>query len=692
MHSRFPLSFLFIAAATLGHGQTVPPAFTPPPKDEVIQLDAVVVTGDPDPKTVFDLAQGASILSGASLHLREEGTLGETLSALPGVSSTYYGPGASRPIIRGLGGDRVRMLDNGVGSLDASNVSPDHNVSLEPLLVESIEVLRGPSTLLYGSSAVGGVVNVIDNRIPSTAPDRLISGRVEARFDTASDERTGVITTTAGNEHFALQVEGLRTETDDVDIPGYAQTGLGAPPGQIKGTLPSSATSTKSGSVGGSFFWAAGFAGVSVSEYDTLYGVPTGDIPPINIDMQQKRLDFRSEITRPFGLFKAAKVRFGLADYTHSEIDAGASTPNTTFHNHAYEGRIELLQEDAGDLSGTIGLQTSRSDFSAVGDEVVTPETLTYNHALFALEEYKLNPKVTLQFGGRYEYQSVKLGTVDPLLPAFPGYSATSGETRTDHGFSFSTGAVYYPAKDYSLGLSLAWSQRIPVPQEMFSNGPHGGTGAYEVGTSSLDKETSLGLDLTLRKRAGFVTGSVGGFVNRFKNFVYEQLIDPSPAPSPSNPDALPVYQFIAKDALFYGGEAEITLHFIDTEHDKLHLDFTSDYVRAQQTTDDQPLPRIPPLRAGAGLSYEHGPWTAGLNVQHAFAQDRYSPSETETPDYTLVGANLGYRFTLARVEYEFFARGSNLLNEEARVSTSFLRDFAPLPGRNVVFGLRASF
>ncbi|HWA28274.1 MAG TPA: TonB-dependent receptor, partial [Lacunisphaera sp.] len=528
------------------------------------------------------------------------------------------------------------------------------------------------------------------------APDRPLSGRVEARYDSAADELTGIFALTAGNKSFALQANGLRTETDDVAIPGYAD-----PANPVnRGTLGNSAISTKSGSLGGTWFWANGNAGVAVSEYDTVYGVPVDE--PIAIDMKQRRLDFRSEITEPFEGFKSAKIRFGLADYTHAEVDETTGVPNTTFKNKAYEGRIELAQQDADDLTGSMGLQVARSDFSAVGEEVVTPQTLTTSQALFVLESYKLNPELTLQFGARYERQSIRLGDVDPLLPAYPDYAATTGEKRTDHGFSLSTGLVWYPAKDYSVGLSVAWSQRLPVAQELFSNGPHGGTGAYEIGTTGLGREKSLGVDFTVRRRAGFVTGTVGAFVNRFSNFIFEQR-DPDlyfdeesggflPYPVPDDDEFLPIYHFVARDAVFYGGEADLTFHLMEGETGHVHLDLMSDYVHAQQTTDDQPLPRIPPLRVGAGLRYEQGPWTAGLNVRHAFRQDRITAEETETAGYTLVGADLGYRLSAGKAQWEFFARGTNLADEEARVSTSFLKDVAPLPGRSLTAGVRVSF
>jgi iron complex outermembrane receptor protein len=318
------------------------------------------------------------------------------------------------------------------------------------------------------------------------------------------------------------------------------------------------------------------------------------------------------------------------------------------------------------------------------------------------LESYKAGSALTLQFGGRYEFQSIRLGEVDPLLPAYPGYAATTGDKRTDHGFSLSAGAVCYPAKDYSLGLSLAYTQRLPVAQEIFSNGPHGGTGAYEIGTANLARETSLGVDLTLRKRAGFVTGSVGVYVNKIQGFVFEQkdlvrYFDQNtasfrPYPVPPGDAFLPIYQFTAKDAVFYGAEAELSVHLIDTEAHRLHLDLSGDSVHAQQTTDDEPLPRIPPVRAGAALRYTAGPWSLGVSARHSFRQDRIAPGETPTAGYTLAGADVSYHFSRGPQEWEIFLRGSNLGNAEARASTSFLKDIAPLPGRSLAAGVRLTF
>lgn len=694
--SRFSLGFLAFAALARAQAPSSP-ATTPP--EPVHHLATVFVSAGLDGKTAFDLAQGSTALLGDELRRRSASTLGATLAATAGLSGTSFGPGADRPIIRGLGGDRVRILDNGVGTLDAANVSPDHAVAFEPLLVERIEVLRGPATLLYGSSAVGGVVNVIDNRIPAAGPDRPFVGRSEFRFGSAARERTGVIATTAGNDRFAVQINGARTLADDVSIPGYADPEHPSD----RGTLVNSDRSTKTASVGATAFGPAGNIGVAVGAYDTVYGVPVGE--PVAIDLKQRRADLRGEFTRPFAVFKSAKVRVGLADYEHAEIDRPTGDANTTFKNRAHEARVELVQRADGNLSGTVGYQTARSDFSAVGAEVVTPPTVTLGHALFALESYRVSPALSFEFGGRLEFQSIRLGEVDPALPAYPGYAARSGVERSDESFSLSAGSVYYAAKDTSVGFSAAYSQRIPVALELFSNGPHAGTGAYEIGSSGLGKESSLALDLTVRRRAGFITGSVGVFANLFDNFIFEQrdarrYFDEDTGafrdyPAPPDAHLLPIYQFVAKAALFYGAEAELQFHLIDRADQRLHLSLLGDLLHAEQTTDNEPLPRMPPARLGAGLAYESGPWSFGAEVRHSFRQTRFPSEDSATAAYTLAGVHATYRLTTigpGRPGIELFLRGENLADADARLATSFLKAIAPLPGRSVTLGARLSF
>lgn len=691
MPKHFYLSAFLLSSAALvaadSDRKNSPPAADP--RADVMHLDAFVVTAGGDGKTAFDLAQGTSVLSAEELQRRTQATLGETLSATLGVSSTYYGPGASRPVIRGFGGDRVRILDNGVGSLDASNVSPDHTTAIEPLFASRIEVLRGPATLLYGSSAVGGVVNVVNNAIPHTPGDGAAHGDVEVRGFGAADERAALASIESGSPDFAVHVNALRRRTDDVRIPRIARIDADAPPDQPVGTLPNSATDTKSGSVGATGFWSAGHFGAALSQYETLYGVPTGDDPPVTINLKQTRLDLDGEITQPFGIFRGVTARLGFARYRHSELDG--IEVGTTFHNRAWEGRLELPHAALGEVIGTVGVQGSFSDFSAAGEEVVTPSSRTTTAAVFALEELK-REHITYQLGARYEHQTIALGDVSTGLPVVPGYAATSGARRSFDGVSTSTGAVVYPADNYSLAASLAYTERLPTAQELFSNGPHGGTAAYEIGTTDLRRERSLGFDLNLRKRAGFVTGFIGSFVNRFSGYIYEQQLAPTSVPDANNPEGLTPYQFVARDALFVGAEGELMFHLIDRVERRVHLTLMSDYVHAQQTTDDDPLPRIPPFRYGARLAYESKRWTLGIEARHTARQNRNAPDETPTAGYTLLNANAAYLVSAGRLTWTLFARGENLADVTARVSTSFLKDLAPLPGRGVTLRLRASF
>jgi iron complex outermembrane receptor protein len=277
-------------------------------------------------------------------------------------------------------------------------------------------------------------------------------------------------------------------------------------------------------------------------------------------------------------------------------------------------------------------------------------------------------------------------------LPALPGYTASPQRKRIERGVSGSLGAVYYPARDWAVGFSVAYTERLPTAQELFSNGPHGGTGAYEIGTGGLGNERSVGFDLSVRRRTGFVTGTASVFVNTFRDYIFEQELDAAAIPAANNPEGLTPYQFIAKNAQFHGAEAEVSFHLIEAGPNHLHLDLMSDFVRAQQTSDDVPLPRIPPWRIGGGVRYEHGGWSMGVETRHTARQNRFTTVETATPGFTLLQADIAYTFTTGRVRSEIFLRGTNLTDREARVHSSFLKDFAPLPGRSVIAGARVTF
>ncbi|MDP3070585.1 MAG: TonB-dependent receptor [Opitutaceae bacterium] len=691
--SVFPrISFSLLGAALLAASNQaqVAPAAPPAHSHHVEHLDQFVVSAGHDAKTSFDVAQGTHVLAGEELHRLAQATLGETLATVPGVSSTYHGPGASRPVIRGLGGERVRVLEGGLGALDVSSLSPDHNTAIEPLFASRIEVLRGPSTLLYGSSAIGGVVNVIDNAIPAAKAEARLHGAAELRAGGAARERTGVVSLGSGAGPFATQLNALVRRTRDAAIPGVARIDEEAPARQTRGSLPSSGSDTLSGSLGGAYFWATGRAGAAISRIENDYGVPTGATPPTSIRLRRTRLDLEAESTRAFGAFRGANVKFGLADYTHSELSG--SDIETTFNNKAWEGRLELPHAPLGGVTGMVGVQAAHSDFDVAGDEVVSPGSRTTSAALFALEEVKLGDRATLQFGGRYEGQVIKLGAVDPTLPRVPGYAARSGQKKKADGVSGSLGLVVTPAKDWAIAAALTRSERLPTAQELFSNGPHGATRAYEVGTSALGRERSTGFDASVRRRAGFVTGSIGGFVNHFRGFVFERELPAGAIPETRNEDGLTPYQFVATDADFRGGEIDLLLHLIETQHHRLHLGLSADSVRATEKKSNRPLPRIPPLRHGARLSYEDGRWHAVIEAQRAAPQGRLAPGETYTPGYTLLNASVSVLLPTRHARYEVFARGHNLTDAEARVHGSFLKEFAPLPGRGVLAGVRVSF
>jgi len=652
--------------------------------------DEVVVSASADPRRQLEVAQPTSVLAGDELDARLEGTLGATLDEQPGVSSTYFGPGASRPVIRGLGGERVRTLEGGIGSADASAASPDHAVSVDPLSAERIEIVRGPATLLYGSSAVGGVVNVLDGRIPDHVPAE-VNGRVELLGGTVSEERSGAVSVTGGSGRIAWHADYLRRETDDHEIPGFAESRRlreeergedeGEGEEEAFGVLENSALDNESGAVGLSWVTDRGFLGVSYRGFDTFYGVPghahgEGDEPedeghgeaPVRIDLEQRRVDLEGELRRDFGLFRGAKLRFGSADYEHAELEG--DEVGTRFLNDSWEGRFELVQRRWRSLSGSVGLQVSRSDFSALGGEAFVPPSVTDSAALFVFEELAAGDELTWQLGLRYETQDV-----EPAggLPA-----------RSFDGVSASAGLVWTFAPDLSLTASVSRSERLPTATELYADGPHAATRAFEIGDPDLATEESLGVDLALKAGGERASGSLNLFVNSFDGYVYEE-------PTGDLEDGLAVVRFVQRDAEFVGGELDAVVRVADFGAGHLDLTARADVVRAE-LDDGTPLPRIPPLRYGLGLSFHRGPWRAALEGRRLAEQDRTAPNERPTDGHTLLNGSASYRIVHGDLVSEIVLRGTNLTDEEARNHVSFLKDLVPLPGRDLSLILRLSF
>ncbi len=689
------MSFFFRSTVLLGSALCAAalPAQTPPPPagpaskaDDPVVLENVVVTASPLARTQADLLSSTSVLAGAALLENQQPTLGETLAALPGVSSTYFGPGASRPILRGLGANRVRVLANSTDTLDASNTSPDHALSVEPFLVKRIEVVRGPAALLYGSAAVGGVVNVIDHRLETDLPAGPVAGTLDAR---ATDNGAGyaaggsldvaLAPDRAAASGFVLHLDGFQREADDLAVPGFS-----GQPGAPKGELLNTGVDSQGASAGLSYVSRDFNAGLNYNGFDTLYGVPneTG----VKIDLRQRRLDGSADYTGDFGVFTGARAKFGHADYEHREIEDGAV--GTTFANLGTDVRLELLQGELLGWTGALGFQAARSELSVVGDEAFLPSHTTASGAVFLFEEL-VRDHVTWQVGARVEHREIE---ADPFAsPGGAAYAARSDDRTT---FSGSFGAIYTLNPTYKLAWSLAYTERAPTGQELYADGPHLGTAAYEIGDPGFDDERSLGYELGLRKVTGFVTGSLTGYVNAFDGYLYEQgtgvFVDAANNPTATDAELLRTL-FVQRDALFYGAEAEAIWHLHANPGHTLDLTTALDATFATER-DGPDLPRIPPLKARLALDWRHQAWHAGADLVAVADQSHTAPGETETGGYTLLGASVGYRLATSLVVYDFFVRAENLTDAEARVHTSFLKDIAPLPGRAFTAGVRATF
>ena len=644
------------------------------------RFDEVTVTASPLNRTLSEVATPADVLSGERLRLRQEQTLGETLSKEPGVSSTYFGPNASRPVIRGQGGDHIRILTNGIGLLDASAASPDHAVSIDPLTVKRIEVVRGPAALLYGPTAVGGVVNIIDNRIPDERIEAPITGAVEPRWNSASSEWGGGGVLEGGYRGFAWHIDGLGRETKDLVIPGFARSKrlretepLEDGEREAKGRLLNSASSTQAGAGGLSYIWDGGYFGAGPSWYHADYG--TVAEREVTIDLEQRRFDIAGGFNSLVPHLTSLKYKLGLSDYEHVEFEG--PEPGTTFKNKGWDGRIDGIHDKLGPFEGAFGVETIGFDFSALGEEAFLPKTTNRLTSGFIFEEVDLAP-VRLQFGGRFDYESVDADADEKFGPA---------SSRSFPTASGSVGAIYTPVENYPIGLSVSFSERAPRYQELYANGPHLATDAFEVGDRDLSVEKSLGIDLSVRKTAGRVTGFATAFYNRFDDYI---TLSPT---GEDNPEfELEIFNFENVPADFVGVEAGGTVRLYESGPHTLDVNVTTDYVHTRNRDTGDPLPRIPPFRFRPSVAYGWDRLQTGVEVLYARAQDRVADNELPTDGYTMVNVFATYNITTGPVRWDLVIRGNNLTNTEAREATSFLKDIAPLPGAGVSGGLRVSF
>ena len=680
------LTLLGMAAASAAHAQSVPAHHA----ERVEQLDQIVVTATPLRQSAEELTRPVSVLAGSELDERRGATLGDTVAELPGVQSSGFGPGVGRPVIRGLDGARVQILTDGLSSLDASTVSADHAVSIEPFLAEQIEVLKGPATLLYGSGAIGGAVNVVDGRIPE-APlggDRWIEGRLELRGDTAADQRNAMFRVRGGSERFQLTADASHRETDDVGIPGFAESAaLLADEGETPdadgfGILENSATRTTSGGMGASLIGERGFLGFAVSGFDSLYGIPghahehedgeharfkDGEEEFVRIDMEQRRYEAKGALLEPFALHDSISFKLARADYQHVELEG--EEVGTRFENDGLEARVEAVHALLNGWRGAWGLQYGRRDFQAIGEEAFVPPSQSRDIGLFLLEQTQLGEDVRLELGARVDDLSI-----DPDTAPAADFSP----------FSASASLRWTLNETFHLDFGLDRAERAPTAEELFSDGPHVATRAFEVGDAGLDTEVANRLELGGHWHIEGFSVKAALYTTRFDRFIY--LADTG-----LEEDGLPLREWRQGDARFNGFEVELDKTLGEWDSGRWDLRLSADAVRARLDGGDD-LPRIPAARLGAQLRWEKDGWRARLGAMRYEAQDRVAAFERPSDGYTLINAQLSYHFDIDNVGWELFIDGSNLSDREARPHTSFLKDLLPLPGRNLQFGVRAFF
>ena len=655
--------------------------------------DEIIVTGSPLTRSVNEAITGFSVLTGDELDLRLAGTIGETLKTEPGVSSTFFGAGASRPIIRGQGGDRVRVLTNGVGTIDASSASPDHAVAAEPAQAERIEVVRGASLLRYGSSGSGGIVNVIDGRIPTEVPEDGIDGalRVAATSVDNGFEAAGSVDIGAGN--LVLHLDGAYRDSGNYDIPGFAESALfreleEAEEGgeeeegeeEAFGTLENSQTETSAFTAGASYVGESGFIGIAVHKFDSDYGIPGGheegeeegeegeeeEEEMVTIDLDQIRVDLNAALELD-GFIQKIQFFGGYADYEHTEFEAPGEV-GTVFANEGFEGRLEAIQAENDGWRAAYGVQIRSRDFSAIGEEAFVPPTTTDQFGFYTFQEKEIG-NIHLEGAARYEFTDQTNSVTD--------------EDISFNLFSVSVGGDIHATDTVRFGGTLFRTERAPTTEELFSNGPHLATSQFEVGDVNLDKEVATGIEGSLRfkDQDRFIT--LNAFYTDYDDYIFDQA-------QGTEEDGLPLFQFVGEDASFRGFEVQGGTKLTELGTFDIGVDGLAEFVRAD--TDSGNLPRIPPLSILAGIEAKNDSLSLRAELDYAAEQNKIDTFELPTDSYTLVNLFATWTPAALNENIKISVSALNLFDEDARQHTSFLKDTVPLPGQNFRIALSATF
>ncbi len=654
----------------------------------VEELDKITVQSSSfDDETEDDFAQSVEVLHGDELERKKSSSIGETLKNELGVSSTYFAPGASRPIIRGLGSNRVRVLENGIDSLDASSISEDHAVSIEPYFAEQIEVLSGPSSLRFGPGAIGGVVNVINNRLPQSLDRDPFEAKALVEHQSVSDGNTAALELNGADDSFAWHVDALRRQTNDFDIDGFAALDEDAQADE--GRLRNSDLETQNFGVGGSYITDKVLIGLAVSRLESNYGVPGALEGDIRIDLEQNRWDSQIEFFSPFSGIDSISLRSTYNDYNHDEVEEDGEVA-TTFDNEELETRLEIVTSVGDTWQNAFGVQYNDRDFSAVGEEAgfvipVDEERL----GIFGITHYH---------SGAWDLEAgARVDTID-IAPV----NADQGDAVDFTTSTISFGAQRALGNDLQANFYIARAERAPQEVALFAAGAHLATLTFETGDNDLDKETSFNIELGLGQTKPKYSWKVNAYVNQIDDYIFLASLDENNDGIADEVDEEGEFElggellsvaYRSEDARFYGAEAEFRAQLVENAGWLLNGRVFADIVRAEFDDDDLGnVPRIAPGRFGLGVDFSQGRWDGFADLIFVSEQNRPGQFEEDTDGFTQFNAGVSRSFLVNGSELKVSLRGENLLDEDARQATSFTRDRVVLPGRSINLGISVDY
>jgi len=691
---------------TLSIMAVVSPVIFAEENSSVQQLETIQVTAHPLVQSAVDYAAADNIIEKEQL-IQGGTTIGEALSDQVGVYSSQFGPGASRPVIRGQEGARVKVLQNASETMDVSTLSPDHAVMVDPALAKQVEIVRGPSTLLYGAGTVGGLVNVTDSKIPTSIPDNGYEGRAGLRYNSGNDEKLGTAgVTLALGEQVALRVEGLKRDANNYIAPDYYHEHSHGDHSHLvkERRVDNTFAQSDTASVGLSWIHDRGFTGLSYTNRQDQYGLPghsheyesceahLSGRPHLDcgdehhhdeeghehehsheedhdhagpwVDLKSERYDFRTELDDPFAGFKKLRAQASYTDYKHDEIEEGEAA--TTFKSKGYDARLELVHQPVAAWEGVIGTQFGRQKLDITGEEsLFAGPTTTDKWSLFALEHTQWND-VHFELAARFDQQKIEIDSPQ--------------KNYDDHAFSYSGAANWEFLPDYKLSLVASHQERLPLAQELYAKGKHLATNTYEIGNENLDTEKSNNIELGFHYEGDKLNYHIHAYHNWFDDYIYAQTLDRF--------ENFRLVEYTQDKARFYGAEGEVSYQLSP----RYKASLFGDYVRGKIETEGN-APRIPGGRLGSKIDADFGDGFSGMaEYYHVFTQDKIAAYETETEGYNMVNLGLAHSARATdKTDYRIYVKANNLLDETVYNHASFLSNI-PQVGRNFTVGLDFNF